>query len=176
MALMKNNRFVTTSEHFGADLPVTPQEQFVTDVYRAVDEATADSVARLQREEGIVPSCKRGCCHCCRYHIVTNIAEAHTLAQYVKREFLAEQIDELRWRTQQWHAWDNSRPGRQRPRCDTGGACGAHVHCRGGRAVGPRAPETDRARGPGLFPHPESPAARSGPPHGLGFRRGIMRL
>lgn len=112
MALMKNNRFVTTSEHFGADLPVTPQEQFVTDVYREVDEATADSVARLQREEGIVPSCKRGCCHCCRYHIVTNIAEAHTLAQYVKREFLAEQIDELRWRTQQWHAWDNSRPGR----------------------------------------------------------------
>ena len=41
-----------------------------------------------------------------------NIAEAHTLAQYVKRELSADQIDDLRLRTQQWHAWDNSRPGR----------------------------------------------------------------
>ncbi|UCD52048.1 MAG: hypothetical protein JSW27_05295 [Phycisphaerales bacterium] len=112
MALMKDNRFVTTSEPFGAGLTITPQEQFVTAVYQALDEATADSIARLRRDEGIVPTCKRGCCHCCRYHIVTNIAEAHTLAQYIKREFSAEQIDELRRRTQQWHAWDNSRPGR----------------------------------------------------------------
>jgi len=53
-----------------------------------------------------------GCCHCCRHHIIMNIAEAHNLAQYVKRELSVDQINDLRMRTQQWHEWDNSRPGR----------------------------------------------------------------
>jgi len=112
MALMENNRFALAPEAFEDDIPITPQEQFVTSVYSAVDQVTADGVARLRREQGIVPACKRGCCHCCRYHIVTNIAEAHTLAQYIRREFSADQIAELRRRTERWHAWDNSRPGR----------------------------------------------------------------
>ncbi len=91
------------AEEFGADIPVTPRENFVNGVYSSVDEATACTLDRLRCEDGIIPTCKLGCSHCCRYHIPTNIAEAHTLAQYVKRELSADQIDDLRIRTQQWH-------------------------------------------------------------------------
>jgi len=112
MILIENSPLGMGSEEFGADRPMTPQENFVNGVYSSVDKATACGMDRLRREEGIIPSCKLGCCHCCRYHIVMNIAEAHTLAQYVKRELSAEQIDDLRMRTQQWHEWDLSRPGR----------------------------------------------------------------
>ena len=112
MNLIESSLMGVGAEAFGADMPMTPQEDFVNSVYLAMDEATAGGMDRLRCEEGIVPSCTLGCCHCCRYHIVMNIAEAHTLAQYVKRELSADQIDDLRLRTQQWHAWDNSRPGR----------------------------------------------------------------
>lgn len=112
ISLIENSHFDMGSEACGADLPITSQEKFVNSVYLAVDEATACEMARLRCEEGIIPTCKLGCYHCCRYHIVTNIAEAHTLAQYVKRELSADQLDDLRLRTQQWHEWDNSRPGR----------------------------------------------------------------
>jgi len=77
-----------------------------------VDIATACGLERLRSEDGIIPTCKLGCCHCCRFHILTNIAEAHALAQYVKRELSVDRINELRIRTQKWHEWDNSRPGR----------------------------------------------------------------
>jgi hypothetical protein len=100
------------SGKFGADLAITPQERFVLGVYASLDAAIAGELDRLRGEEGIVPSCQPGCCHCCRYHILTNSAEAHTLAQYIRREFSAEQIDDLRLRTQQWHEWDNAKPGR----------------------------------------------------------------
>ena len=88
------------------------QENFVNAVYSSVDDATARRLDRLRLEDGIIPTCKLGCCHCCRYNIQTNIAEAHALAQYVKREFSLDQINDLRMRTQKWHEWDNSRPGR----------------------------------------------------------------
>jgi len=112
ISLIENSRFGMGSEECGANLPITPQEKFVTSVYLAVDEATACEIARLRREEGLIPTCELGCCHCCRYHIVTNIGEAHTLAQYLKRKLSVDQIDALRLRTQQWHEWDHSRPGR----------------------------------------------------------------
>ena len=99
-------------ERFGADIPMAAQERFVTRVYRYVDRATAGGLDRLRADQGIVPACKPGCCHCCRYHILINRAEAHTLAQYIKREFSQERMEALRRRTQQWHAWDDSRPGR----------------------------------------------------------------
>ncbi len=97
---------------FGADIPIAPQERFVIGVYASLDEAIACELERLRGAEGIVPSCQPGCCHCCRYHILTNSAEAHTLAQYIRREFSADQIADLRLRTQQWHEWDDSKPGR----------------------------------------------------------------
>lgn len=112
MSLNENGKWSMGSEKYAHDIPVAPQESFVNEVYSSVDEAAACGLARLQREDGIRPSCKMGCCHCCQYHILTNTAEAHTLAQYVRRELSAEQTNELRMRTRQWHEWDNSRPGR----------------------------------------------------------------
>ena len=112
MNLIDNGKFRMGTEEFGADLPMTPEENFVKAVYSSVDEAIARVLDRLRSETGIVPSCKLGCCHCCRYHIVMNIAEARTLAQYVKREFSPEQRRDLRMRTQRWHEWDDSLRGR----------------------------------------------------------------
>jgi len=110
--LTENGNFGMCSEEFGADIAITPQENFINGVYSSLDEATACGLDRLRSEDGIIPTCKLGCCHCCRYYILTNIAEAHTLAQYIKRELSIEQINDLRMRTHQWHEWDNSRPGR----------------------------------------------------------------
>ena len=102
----------TAPKECGAGMPPVSEENFVNGVYSSVDAALACELARLRSEDGIIASCQPGCCHCCRYHILTNIAEAHVLAQYVRRELSAEQIHDLRLRTQQWHEWDNSRPGR----------------------------------------------------------------
>ncbi|MBP1740265.1 MAG: hypothetical protein H6Q48_2558, partial [Deltaproteobacteria bacterium] len=86
MNLIDHGKSRTGTEEFGADLPMTREESFVKAVYSSVDEAVARVLDRLCSETGVIPSCKLGCCHCCRYHIVMNIAEARTLAQYVKRE------------------------------------------------------------------------------------------
>lgn len=94
----------------GAEISITPQEQFVNSVYSALDEAIACSLDQLRNGDGIVPTCTRGCSDCCRNHIVTNVAEAHALAQYVKREFSIGQISGLRMRTKQWHEWNDYRP------------------------------------------------------------------
>lgn len=110
--MIEKSKFGMTPKEAGADIPVALQENFVSGVYALVDAAVAGELDRLRCEEGIIPSCKTGCDHCCRYHIVMNIAEARTLAHYIRRELSAEQIAELRMRTHQWHEWDNSRPGR----------------------------------------------------------------
>ncbi|MDD2391150.1 MAG: hypothetical protein PHP23_15675 [Desulfobacterales bacterium] len=109
---MENGSLGTGSEEFGAGIPVIPQKIFVNGVYSSVDRAVACELDRLCREDRIIPSCQLGCCHCCRYHILTNIVEAHALAQYIKREFSAGQINDLRMRTQQWHEWNNYMQGR----------------------------------------------------------------
>lgn len=96
----------------GAEIPIASQERLVNEVNDSIDIAIADELDRLRREEGVVPTCKAGCSHCCRYHILINIAEARTLAQTIKREWSADQIDGLRIRTQRWHVWEDSRPGR----------------------------------------------------------------
>jgi hypothetical protein len=110
--LIENINIAMGSEESESRLPITPQENFVSGVYSLMDEATAGGLDQLRNKDGIIPSCTLGCCHCCRYHILTNIAEAHNLAQYVKREFSEDQINDLRLRTQQWHQWDNTMPGR----------------------------------------------------------------
>lgn len=96
----------------GADMPVSQQEHFVLGVYASVDEAIASELERLRREKGITASCKRGCCHCCRHHILMDREESHALTQYVRRELSSDQITDLRKRTHQWHEWDDTRPGR----------------------------------------------------------------
>jgi Fe-S-cluster containining protein len=112
MNLIENGNLGMGPEEFGADLPITPQERFVNGVYSLVDEATTCGIERLRSEDGIIPTCQFGCCHCCRFHILTNTAEAHTLAQYVKRELSVDQVNALRMRTEKWHEWENSKAGR----------------------------------------------------------------
>lgn len=85
------------------------QKNLISSVYSSVDEATKRELNRLFVEEGVVPSCKPGCFHCCGQHILTNIAEAQTLTQYIKKEFSPDQVKDLRIRTQQWHEWDKTR-------------------------------------------------------------------
>ena len=111
MNRIDNGQFRRGTEEFGSDLPMKPEEQFLKAVYSAVDEAVACELHRLRSENGIVPSCKLGCWHCCRYRIVMNIAETRTLAQHVKREFSPEQRKDLRRRTQRWHEWYDSLRG-----------------------------------------------------------------
>jgi hypothetical protein len=110
--LIDNGKSRGGPDEFGADLAMTPEEKFVKAVYSSVDKAVACVLDRLRSETGIVPNCKLGCCHCCRYHIVVNIAEARTLAQYVRREFSPAQRKDLRMRTQRWHEWHDSMRGR----------------------------------------------------------------
>jgi len=110
--LIDNRNIALGPDRSGSNLPITAQEQFVNGVYHSLDQAAAWGLDRLRNDDGIIASCTLGCCHCCRFHIQTNVAEAHNLAQYVKREFSAGQINALRLRTRQWHAWDNSLPGR----------------------------------------------------------------
>jgi Fe-S-cluster containining protein len=112
MNSIENNEVGIGAEKTGAYIPITLQEEFMNGMYSSVDKSTAAGLERLRREEGVTPSCELGCNHCCRHHIVANTVEAHTLAQYVKREFSAEQVNDLETRTRRWHEWDNSRPGR----------------------------------------------------------------
>lgn len=111
MDLIDNGNSRIGTEEFGADLPMTQEEKFVKAVYSSVDEAVARVLDRLCSESGVIPICRLGCCHCCKYHIVINISEARTLAQYVKREFSPEQRKNLRMRTQRWHEWHDSLRG-----------------------------------------------------------------
>ena len=111
MNLINNSNFSMGSDKLKSDIAIIPQENLVNDIYMAADAAIACGLERLRSEEGIIPTCKLGCSHCCRFHIPTNIAEAHTLAKYVKRELSSEKINDLRMRTQQWHEWNNFMPG-----------------------------------------------------------------
>ena len=96
-------------------IPVTPRERQVRDAYGRIDAATERELRRLRREEGIVPSCRRGCCGCCGQHILTNPAEAHALGQYIKRTFTVKQIGDLRQRTRMWVAWEDVRRNEGHP-------------------------------------------------------------
>ncbi len=112
MTISKDSDFSTCPATFGADIPNTPQEIFVNSVYSSVDEAISRELNRLRSKDCVIATCKSGCYYCCGHFIITNVAEAHALSQYVKREFSIDQIADLRMRTQQWLAWEDSRAGR----------------------------------------------------------------
>jgi hypothetical protein len=95
-----------------ARIPATAQERLVQRVYDCVDEAAGRELYRLGLEDGVAPSCKPGCFQCCGQHILMNSAEAHALAQFVRRNFSQTEIRDLQQRTQRWHAQDEIRLGR----------------------------------------------------------------
>ncbi len=112
MTFCEDSDFGTCPDAVGAHIPTTSQEIFVNSVYSSVDEATRRELNRLRIKDCVITTCKLGCYHCCGQYILTNGAEAHALTQHVKREFSIDQIADLRMRTQQWHEWNDSRPGR----------------------------------------------------------------
>lgn len=96
------------------------KEGSVSAVYASMDRAIASGLERMLLEEGLQPFCRIGCCHCCSFPILINIAESRALAQFVKRSFSPEQIRRLRAKTEQWHEWDDaSRRRRAFPRAGT---------------------------------------------------------
>ena len=114
MSLKSNHQRVyrKNRQRQAARISVTDQERFVQGVYAGVDEAAGRELDRLDREDGVAPSCKPGCFQCCGQHILMNPAEAHALAQFVRRNFSQTEIRGLRQRTQRWHAQDEIRLGR----------------------------------------------------------------
>jgi Fe-S-cluster containining protein len=115
MDLIKESDAMTGGGKLRACFPATSEERFVKAIHVSVDEAIARGLERLRADTGRVPTCKVGCCHCCRFPILMNIAEARTLAQFVKREFSPEETERLRLRTLAWHQWDNALRGRLLP-------------------------------------------------------------
>lgn len=105
-------------------------EGFVRGVYADADAAAVRELRRLALEEGLAPSCRRGCDHCCGQHILTSIAEAQALAAFVRREFTSSGLQDLHRRTRSWHAWDGCREGDggASPDCPllVAGACSAY--------------------------------------------------
>ncbi len=127
--MIDKSNFGTTPINIGSYMQIAVHDNFITDIYSLVDVAVAGELARLSHEEGITPSCKAGCDHCCRYHIVMNVAEAQTMAHYIRQEFSEEQIAKMQMRTHQWHEWDNSRPGRPSAVISDETDLSGYVHC-----------------------------------------------
>lgn len=81
-----------------------PYEIFMLEIYREIDRVIAKELERL-RQEGIVPTCQKGCHFCCRQVIPTTILEARVSGQYIKRNFSEYQRDELRNKLLNWFKW-----------------------------------------------------------------------
>ncbi|MBU2514971.1 hypothetical protein KJ966_26925 [bacterium] len=109
MDAVDNREFAAEYSKCGIDLLNTRGANFVKIVYSSVDEVVSCEINRLCAEEGVIPTCKAGCFHCCGQHILTSITEAQALAHYIKYSFTQDQIEKLRLRTQQWHEWDETR-------------------------------------------------------------------
>ncbi len=110
--LTESSHCARNADTVGNAIPMTPEEKLVTDVYASVDTATACNLEKLRSEDGVIASCKQGCCHCCRFFILINVAEARTLACYIRRNFSPDRIEAVRKKTLQWHEWEHSGPGR----------------------------------------------------------------
>lgn len=82
---------------------------FAGTVYRCVDRAANRVLARLETEDGIVPSCRPGCCACCKQHILVTVVEARALAEYIRLVFTPAGIRALKKRTRRWIDWDRRR-------------------------------------------------------------------
>src|SRR6185369_4977249 len=70
------------------------------DCSEAIDRELGTLAAR-----GIVPTCSKGCSHCCRQEILVTRAEAEAIVEWVQASWPAEQIDALKERTRAWLVW-----------------------------------------------------------------------
>lgn len=131
MDVVAGKKLTAGADNFGIAL----EKHFVGSLYSSVDKAVGCELKRLHVEEGIVATCKRGCFYCCGQHILTSIAEVKALGHFIRHEFSAGQIEDLRMRTRKWHArdeteWEEIRTGR-RSAVNNGGQItfSAHHYC-----------------------------------------------
>jgi Fe-S-cluster containining protein len=89
-----------------SDRPVSRgrAETVMLPLLRDVDErieATLDQV----RADGIVPTCQRGCAHCCRQQVHASVTEVAALAEHVRRTLSPKDLAALRRRIDSWQSW-----------------------------------------------------------------------
>ena len=109
MDQVKKSGFNKSLEDSARNIPHTPEENLVSLIYHSVDKAADRELLSLRNKNGIIPTCKRGCFECCKQHILINRSEAHALGQFVRRTFSADETDGLKFRTRQWHDWNDNR-------------------------------------------------------------------
>lgn len=54
---------------------------------------------------GVVPTCSKGCAHCCRQEIVTPRAEGEAAVEWIKASWAPDQIEALVARIRAWLIW-----------------------------------------------------------------------
>lgn len=54
---------------------------------------------------GVVPTCSKGCAHCCRQEILVPRAEAEAVVDWLQSSWLPDQIEALRERLRAWLVW-----------------------------------------------------------------------
>ena len=77
-------------------------------VTRGAMAACDDAVERELGElgaRGVVPSCRKGCAHCCRQEILVPRAEAEAIVAWLRASWTPAQIDALADRLRAWLAW-----------------------------------------------------------------------
>jgi len=76
----------------------------VRDAMRTCDEHIERELAVLAAR-GVVPSCTRGCAHCCRQEILAPRAEAEAIVDWLHASWSPAQLDALKDRLRAWLAW-----------------------------------------------------------------------
>jgi Fe-S-cluster containining protein len=77
-------------------------------VVRAAMQTCDDDIAReltVLAARGVVPSCSRGCAHCCSQEILVPRAEAEAIVDWLRASWSTEQLDALKDRLRAWLAW-----------------------------------------------------------------------
>src|SRR5262245_12509810 len=54
---------------------------------------------------GVVPTCSKGCAHCCRQEILVPRAEADAVVDWLESSWTAAQREALKARLRDWLAW-----------------------------------------------------------------------
>jgi Fe-S-cluster containining protein len=77
-------------------------------VARAAMDACEEDIARelgMLAERGVVPTCSKGCAHCCRQEILVTRAEVEVIVEWIQASWSPAQIAALKERLAAWLVW-----------------------------------------------------------------------
>lgn len=77
---------------------------FVREAMQQCDDAIDRELAVLAAR-GVVPSCHKGCAHCCSQEILVPRAEADAIVDWLQATWTADHLDALKARLRAWIAW-----------------------------------------------------------------------